>query len=279
MRQSSQLLAKWQTQLWSNPVGNEKTHSGDYGPSANESLRESFFEKLRDHLTRLPYEYIQPAGEAIIGLDDLIGSQRIAQFIDDFVIRLSRPHQESGETIANDEEKGFDLVVDEIKHLRDSEMAIGLADDYSSERERGVYRFSAQRLAGIAAAGLTRADEYFGRHPDIFAEKDGIEPSELLWDWHHLSARAGKGVEPIQAYVAAVLERSPERLTEILAMAAAWSNDRPSFRKTPLLAGVTDVLAMLGDGDDLISRVRAPNAPGGRYPDLVAELRALLPTE
>jgi predicted KAP-like P-loop ATPase len=239
------------------------------GTSGSVTRRDSFFEKFEDRLGRFQIGGLEELGRALVIADDVIGSTRVASLINRVGQLLQSTEFIDVEIPERTDNPATKLIEYEILNLTDATVAIDVANDYA-RRSVGVIRFDDKDGKTIARAGLLRARSFFQEHPDIFAEL-GPDANRLVWRWWNLLSLLGEPSDEVKAYTTNVLVMRPDSLSEILSLAAGWT-DKPTIRDTSTVE-ILQSLNKTTDGATVQALViERSQSPTGAYPYLIAEI-------
>ena len=255
-------------------VAETRTLLTPYGVQAHDAKRASFFEKVRDRIGLMPPLDLPKIGRQLVDVAETIGSRETSGVVDEIVRALYRTAVFQSDTRGTREREAAELVAYEIDNIPDAQTAIGLANDYA-RRAVGAARFEDGLIPSIARAGLRRAEAFFANDLDVFASLGVSQAVELLWDWERLDKAVNRNPSGVRTYTTSLLKRRPDSLSEVISMAAGWT-ETPSLASRPKKE-IWDALNGATDLETVLAMTRDPKrTTGGKYPDLIDQLTALV---
>lgn len=130
---------------------------------------------------------------------------------------------------------------------------------------------------GCTVDWIARSEEFLASNPDVFEILKPLAVFEFVWSMRFLADRAeaspnDRTYGPLQAYLERLLSSNPNRLSDIISLAASW-------RAGPDMSGqsaeaVLTPLARLLDVELVKNRAREMKSRGaavGTWPDIVEQ--------
>lgn len=233
--------------------------------------------------------------------DEAIALARVAQFLAGTALGTLREiaallavlSMDRLSSIYKPDDKKRDAVIDRNAGLEGlhsviqslpSEEAAELADDLSAKGSKGL-QLTEHETRNLAVLGYDHAIKSLTQHPTAFGDSPH-QFSHAIWRCTRLARRAGLASSqrfgPVEEFVRRLLESSPIRVADVVALGAAWTGDdfaTPSLnlRSYTEITGDIDRIIDVNQVIELVHTIqRSGEIEFARSPDLLIEFMELV---
>jgi len=230
----AQLTAQATSAIQSRSAETPDSGSPSFLDKSTGAASRPFVRKLRDRIGTIDPRLAPALARGIVLSDRTIAEDDLFYIVTDLAARTSASPLRGVQSISSDAraELTLNTVAEAVRNVPNPALAVLLAASFS-KRERAEFALSDDARRSIAEVGAERIESYVGTGSDLFAEFGMPQGSEVIWRWRDLLVVIGADNSRISSYLHDLLKNHPERLPNVLSLAAGWSASVPSFAHQP----------------------------------------------